>query len=172
MDLENIRLRIRHFLLQHSVICNRTASKGSGDTAAVSAMARELSGKIDLNPRRLQKYLAKSLPPKDLSITLTDLQKFAHLKGDTLSNFLAYLLEEKIRPEVSPSHQRLLESFGKLHEGHRRSLAASLFSGTDQKKAETIIDFSVKTYALNEKDIGTIADIIEVFHERMILSRQ
>lgn len=172
MDLENIRLRIRHFLLQHSTIYNRAASKGSEDTAAVSAMGQELAKKVDLNPRRLQKYLTKSLPPKDLSITLEDLQQFANLQGVKLSVFLAYILEERIQAEFSPSHQRLLESFGKLHEGHRRSLAASLFSGKDQKKAESIIDLCIKAYALNEKDIKIIADVIETFHERMTLSKQ
>ena len=143
-------------------------AKNAESLPPVSAMSQELSKKFALSPRRLQKYLTKSIQPKELSITLNDLFEFSKIKGGRLGDFVSYLLEEDVQSEMNVSQKKLIDAYGKLHEGHRRKLAAGIFSGKEQKKTELIIGYTIKVYTLNDKDIRAIGEIIEAFHERMI----
>jgi hypothetical protein len=165
VDPEQIRLRIRHFLLQQSTIFRQSIAKNSS-LPPVLAIARELSRRIDMPPRRLQKYLARELGPKEIAITLNDLALIAGLKNLPLSEFLAYLLDEKAPPELTGWKKNAISFVQSLHEGHRRALDATLFSEKDHPRSERLIELIIQLYALNDQDISTIESIAEAFNLR------
>ena len=110
----------------------RGASQSPDQPISVSSVAHELAKK-ELSPRRLQKYLSKTLPPKDLSIKLCDLEAIARLGDLQLGEFVAYLLQESRSSLGSRTQSMIQDSLQSFHEGHRRALAATLFSGKNQK---------------------------------------
>ena len=166
IDSSHIRLRVRHFLLQQSVLFQRSIANHAQEKVPVSMIARELAKQIKMPARRLQKYLAKDLSPKDLSITLTDLELIADLKKIPLSQFLGYLLQEKTPNDLEGWRKNTLEFFESLHEGHRRALSATLFSGKNQQKSEKLIELLIQLYTLNEQDLSTVESIVGAFKLR------
>lgn len=164
---EQIRLRIRHYLLQQSELFRRVAALGSGAMPPVSNMAEELSHKIPLPTRRLQKYLTEELGPKEIAVSLQDLQLLAQMQGYSVTEFVAYLFQEKWMPTNGSLWQEAALAFlEKLHEGHRRALTMSLFSTQDHGKSEQLINLALQLYQLPKEDINTIESIIDAFVQR------
>jgi len=167
LDPNKIRLRIRHFLLQQSGNFRRSVAKNSRSHLSVSAVARELSGRITMSTRRLEKYLTKELGPKEVSITLSDLELFAGLKECSLSRFIAYLLEEEPGVQyLEGSQKEVVDFFQSLHEGHRRALCATLLSGKNLRRSEKLVELIIQLYALSDQDLATIESIAEAFNQR------
>jgi hypothetical protein len=166
LDPNKIRLRVRHFLLQQSVHFERIVSKDFKGTLPISSIARELSRKVDIPARRLQRYLAKELGPKEVSITLTDLELIAGMKNIPLSHFIAYLLEEEVPADHSGWRKGVIDFVQSLHEGHRRALGATVFSGKNQQKSEKIVELMIHLYSLNDKDINAVESIVDAFSVR------
>lgn len=169
IDLNQVRLKIRHFLLQQSGLFHRSLEKGSDTPAPTSAIARELSKKINLPERRLQKYLTKELGPKEITITLTDMEQMASLKQLPLSHFIAYLLEEQFSNELVGWKRTAIDFFQNLHEAHRRALNATLFLSKNQKKNERLIELIIQVYSLGDQDLSTIESIVSAFKAKNTL---
>lgn len=159
---EHIRLRVRHFLLQQSEVFQKSIAEVFSSKASVIRIAEELSKKTGLSERRLQKYLAKDLNPKELSITLPDLSAIANLKNLSLSNFIAYLAEEKplFSQSDKSSDKKDFSFLTHLHEGQRRLLNGTIFSDKNLVKSEMILDLMIEAYTLTEEDIKLIGSII------------
>lgn len=167
LDPNKIRLRIRHFLFQQSKLFQRTVAKSSESSLSISAVAGELAQQVSMSKRRLEKYLTKELGPKEVSITLTDLELFAGMKGVSLSGFIAYLLEEESSGEDLVGWKKsVVDFFQSLHEGHRRALAATMLSGKDAKRSEKLVELMIQLYTLSEQDLAAIEYIIEAFKQR------
>ena len=167
LDPNQIRLRVRHFLLQQSSNFRRSVAKNSLSSISVSAVARELSERINMPIRRLEKYLTKELGPKEVSITLNDLEIFADLKGLRLSHFIAYLLEEETAAQdLTGWRKGVVDFFQSLHEGHRRALGATLLSGKNLPRSEKLVELMIKLYALSDQDLATIESIADAFNQR------
>ena len=159
MDAEFIRLRVRHFLLQHSGLYRRALAKGQ-EMPSVLSMSAELAKKTGMTARRLQKYLAERSQVKELSISLEDLEIFAQLAEQSTSTFIAYLLEESLsQPRAHDSDPKALQFIDALHEGHRRRLNSTLFSGKDQLKSEQVIDIAIRLYATDRETLNAIETI-------------
>lgn len=165
IDEEVLRLRIRHFLLQQSLLYQRAIAKNSKDLPSLSAMANELSKIIPMTARRLQKYLNKNLPPKEIAISLEDIGALSHLKKTSPSQFLSYLMEEKSGYQKKDDDM-LTRFFDSLHEGQRRSLKATIFSGKNEEKSERLIDLILTCYSLSENNLSIIETIAAALHAK------
>jgi len=124
----------------------------------ITKIAEELSQLTGISPRRLLRLLSLEERPKEVSVRIEDVAIIAELAQCSPADFLSYLLEE--RPSnLSLSQKQSLDFLGQLHEGHRRSLNLTVFSGRDLKKSERCIDLMLLLYKLEAKDLTIIEEI-------------
>lgn len=162
---EKIRLRLRHFLLQKSEHYSRYLLNKNKSSMPITKIAEELSQITGLSQRRLLRLLSLEERPKEVSVRIEDLGIIAQLAQCSPADFLSYLLEE--RPSnLSLNQKQSLDFLQSLHEGHRRSLNLTVFSGSDLKKSERCIDLVLLLYKLENKDLTIIEEITNALYVR------
>ncbi len=169
MDYESLRDKIRHYLLQQSTLYKRSLLNQEVD-ASVSHIARELQGKCLIGQRRLQKYLAEKINPKELSITIEDLIDFAQISGQDITSFIAYLFNQTNQTSLKPWESQVLGFFRGLHLALRRDLNCTVFKELTPDSSD-ILELLIKLQALNKAQLGTIQTVTDAFFSQNKLAR-
>ncbi len=169
MDYNSIKDKIRHYLLQQSIIYRRMVIHN--DESSINQIARELSIKCNVGQRRLQKYLSEHTLEKELSITIEDLVEFAGLTGQELTQFVAYIFNQTNQAQLKPWETQVLSFFRRLHMALRRDLNCTVLHEFNSK-ATLALELLVKLWGMTPAQLKIVETIALAFSSQNKLQRE